>query len=237
RGGRRMLARHGPSPCGCACGLRAGREDHGQNDREAGRAHRGRLARVPARAQILASSLAGAASCARVRRQCPARGSACDGRRWSCVRASSPSRRTSTSRSSVAGACWWRSPPGPPTWVRSPAPALATALRIPKLVLVDPQGGLLAGQLRRLSFVDAHVLDALLRDGEAEWSGLGDRRALLVAVRDALQGSVESVNLCTAEGIAEELFTYVGSGTLFTRDDYCRVAPLGLDDFAQAERL
>ncbi len=118
-----------------------------------------------------------------------------------------------------------------------PAPALATALRIPKLVLVDPQGGLLAGQLRRLSFVDAHVLDTLLRDGEAEWSGLGDRRALLVAVRDALQGSVESVNLCTAEGIAEELFTYEGSGTLFTRGDYCRVAPLGLDDFAQAERL
>src|SRR5213593_4409539 len=83
-----------------------------------------------------------------------------------------------------------------------PAPALATALRIPKLVLVDPEGGLLAGQLRRLSFVDAHVLDALHRDGEAEWSGLGDRRALLVAVRAALQGSVESVTLCTAEGIA-----------------------------------
>jgi len=81
------------------------------------------------------------------------------------------------------------------------------------------------------------VLDTLLRDGEAEWSGLGDRRALLVAVRDALQGGVESVNLCTAEGIAEELFTYEGSGTLFTRGDYCRVAPLGLDDFAQAERL
>src|SRR2546428_8346329 len=118
-----------------------------------------------------------------------------------------------------------------------PAPALATALRIPKLVLVDPEGGLLAGQPRRLSFVDAHVLDTLLRDGQAEWSGLGDRRALLIAVRDALQGGVESVNLCTAEGIAEELFTYVGSGTLFTRDDYCRVAPLGLDDFAQAERL
>ncbi|HYY06328.1 MAG TPA: GNAT family N-acetyltransferase [Candidatus Limnocylindria bacterium] len=117
-----------------------------------------------------------------------------------------------------------------------PAPALATALRIPKLVLADPQGGLLAGR-QRLSFVDAHVLDTLLHQGQAEWSGLGERRALLVAVREALQGGVESVNLCTAEGIAEELFTYEGSGTLFTRDDYCRVAPLGLDDFAQAERL
>ena len=116
-----------------------------------------------------------------------------------------------------------------------PAPALATALRIPKLVLVDPEGGLLAGQPRRLSFVDANVLETLLRHGEAEWAGLGGRRGLLVAVRDALEGGVESVNLCTPEGIAEELFTYVGSGTLFTRGDYCRVAPL--DDFAQAERL
>src|SRR5207244_10883364 len=117
-----------------------------------------------------------------------------------------------------------------------PASALATALRIPKLVLVDPEGGLLAGQLRRLSFVDAHVLDTLLRDGEAEWSGLGDRRAVLVAVRDALQGGVESVNLCTPAGIAEELFTYEGAGTLFTRGDYCGVAPLGLAAFPQAAR-
>src|SRR5947208_1939520 len=101
----------------------------------------------------------------------------------------------------------------------------------------DPEGGLLAGQPRRLSFVDANVLETLLRHGEAEWAGLGGRRGLLVAVRDALEGGVESVNLCTPEGIAEELFTYVGSGTLFTRGDYCHVAPLGLDDFAQAERL
>ena len=117
------------------------------------------------------------------------------------------------------------------------APVLATALRIPKLVLVDPEGGLLAGQPRRLSFVDADVLDTLLRQGQAEWSGLGDRRALLVAVREALHAGVDSVNLCTPEGIADELFTYEGSGTLFTRGDYCRVTPLGLDDFAQAERL
>src|SRR5207245_7260202 len=32
-------------------------------------------------------------------------------------------------------------------------------------------------------------------------------------------------------------FNYTGSGTLFTRGDYCHVAPLGIDDFAQAERL
>jgi len=104
-------------------------------------------------------------------------------------------------------------------------------------VLLDPAGGLVPDASPRLSFVDANVLDTLLRHGEAEWSGLGDRRDLLVAVRDALEGGVEAVNICTLEGVADELFTYEGSGTLFTRDDYCHVAPLGLDDFAQAERL
>jgi len=119
----------------------------------------------------------------------------------------------------------------------APVVALATALRIPKLVLADPEGGLLAGWSGPLSFADANVLDTLLRQGEAEWSGLGERRALLLAVRAALDAGIEAVNLCRPEGIAEELFTYEGSGTLFTRGDYCHVARLGVDDFAQAERL
>jgi amino-acid N-acetyltransferase len=117
------------------------------------------------------------------------------------------------------------------------AVTLALLLRVPKLVLADPAGGLLADGRSPFSFVDENVLETLLREGEAEWSGLGDRRDLLVAVGEALRGGVESVNLCTPEGIAEELFTYAGSGTLFTRGDYCHVGPLGLDDFAQAERL
>jgi amino-acid N-acetyltransferase len=113
---------------------------------------------------------------------------------------------------------------------------IATALRAPKVVLIDAEGGLRAGSAR-LSFVDENVLETLLQQGQAEWSGLGSRRGLLVAVRDALDGGVESVNLCSLEGFAVELFTYDGSGTLFTPDDYCQVAPLGLDEFAQAERL
>src|SRR5258705_237470 len=61
--------------------------------------------------------------------------------------------------------------------------------------------------------------------------GLGRRRASRFEPVAPLDGAA----LACAD--AEELFTYEGSGTLFTRDDYCRVAPLGLDDFAQAERL
>jgi amino-acid N-acetyltransferase len=113
---------------------------------------------------------------------------------------------------------------------RHPA-LLATELRIPKVVLIDPGGGLRAGSAR-LSFVDENVLETVLQQGQAEWAGLGDRRTLLVAVRD-----VESVNVCTLEGVADELFTYDGSGTLFTPDDYCQIAPLGIDEYAQAERL
>jgi len=114
--------------------------------------------------------------------------------------------------------------------------AVATALRIPKVVLLDPFGGLALGK-RTLSFADENALETLLQEGEAEWAGLGDRREALAAIRRALQEGVESVNVCTPGGVARELFTYDGSGTLFTQGDYCRVEPLGIDAFAQAERL
>jgi amino-acid N-acetyltransferase len=115
--------------------------------------------------------------------------------------------------------------------------AVALELRVPKVVLLEPDGGLVAGG-SRLSFVDGHVLDTLLGQGEAEWTGLGARRPVLCAVDRALEGHVvESVNLCTPAGVAEELFSYTGSGTLFTIEDYCTVQPLGIDEFAQAERL
>jgi amino-acid N-acetyltransferase len=59
----------------------------------------------------------------------------------------------------------------------------------------------------------------------------------LAAIRNALVAGIASVNLCTLDGLARELFTYEGSGTLFTREDYCRVAPLALDDFHEVEKL
>ena len=113
---------------------------------------------------------------------------------------------------------------------------LAVELRVPKAVLVDPRGGLDA-EGGRLSFVDENVLQTILLQGQAEWSGLGDRRPLLVSVRDALERGVEQVNLCPPEGVTDELFSYTGSGTLFTEGDYTRVGPLALDEYEQAERL
>jgi N-acetylglutamate synthase-like GNAT family acetyltransferase len=116
------------------------------------------------------------------------------------------------------------------------AVTLAVELRVPKIVLVEGDGGLVASG-SRLSFVDGAVLDTLLRQGEAEWTGLGERRRLLVAVDQALEEGIESVNLCPPAAVGEELFTYTGSGTLFTIEDYMRVGRLALDEFAQAERL
>ena len=46
-----------------------------------------------------------------------------------------------------------------------------------------------------------------------------------------------SVALCPLCGLARELFTYEGCGTLFTLTDYCRVERLGIDDFYEVEKL
>lgn len=110
---------------------------------------------------------------------------------------------------------------------------IAQRLRVAKLVFVDPEGGLRRG--KRLSFVDLDELRAQL--AEPEGSLAPRRRALLQEVRAALEGGVPAVNVCTAEGLAEELFTYAGSGTLFTPGRYVQVRRLGLDDFDAAHDL
>jgi N-acetylglutamate synthase-like GNAT family acetyltransferase len=48
---------------------------------------------------------------------------------------------------------------------------------------------------------------------------------------------VTSVSLCPLAGLGQELFTYEGCGTLFTRAEYCQIEKLGLDDFHEVERL
>jgi amino-acid N-acetyltransferase len=60
---------------------------------------------------------------------------------------------------------------------------------------------------------------------------------MLEAIRAGLLHDIDSINLCSLDGLAHELFTYEGSGTLFTREDYCRVDRLALDDYAEVEKL
>ncbi len=123
------------------------------------------------------------------------------------------------------------------TWVdmATTAVRLASRLKVHKLVLVDPKGGV--GPGKPLSFLDESVLETLLEEGEAEWAGLGHRRPLIDAIRAGLLGGIPSINLCTLEGLERELYTYEGSGTLFTLEDYCRVERVGIDDFREVESL
>jgi N-acetylglutamate synthase-like GNAT family acetyltransferase len=110
-------------------------------------------------------------------------------------------------------------------------------LRIQKWVILDPRGGIFAPSGTPISFMDESMLTEVLRAGTAEWAGLQGRRKTLATVRDALRQGVQAVNLCTHAQLASELFTYEGSGTLFTLEDYCRVERLGIDDFEEVERL
>lgn len=123
------------------------------------------------------------------------------------------------------------------SWVEmaGSAVALATRLKVHKLVLADPEGGVGAG--RAISFLDESVLETLLAEGEAEWAGLGHRRPLIEAIRAGLLGGIPAINLCTLAGLASELYTYEGSGTLFTLEDYCRIERVGIDDFREVESL
>jgi N-acetylglutamate synthase-like GNAT family acetyltransferase len=111
---------------------------------------------------------------------------------------------------------------------------LAVNLRLSKLVFLDPLGGLVREDGARLSFVDLEELAGLRADPAAEVSR---RSALLGEIDAALRGGVAAVNLCTAAGLDEELFSYAGSGTLFTVGRYVDVRPLGIDDFAAASHL
>jgi len=114
---------------------------------------------------------------------------------------------------------------------------LGSRLRVHKLILTEPDGGVTGSDGKPLSFMDETMLETLLAAGQAEWAGLGERRATFTAIRAALLGGVVSVNLCSLAGVARELFTYEGSGTLFTLQDYCTVQRLGIDDFEEVERL
>ncbi len=111
---------------------------------------------------------------------------------------------------------------------------LAARLGASKMVVVDERGGLDGVQGGVRSFVNAAALGRLCRseDDVGDWSP-----AELGQCLQALNSGIGAVNLTTAEGLAEELFSYHGSGTLFTDEEYCTVARLGVEHFSEAVRL
>lgn len=101
---------------------------------------------------------------------------------------------------------------------------LATTLRVGRVILAREAGGL---GLDR-GYLTPHGLARLLPGAAPELL------PVLEAMTALLKGGVGAVSLCRLEALGQELFTYEGSGTFIARHHYCRVRPLGLDDFAQA---
>jgi len=112
---------------------------------------------------------------------------------------------------------------------------IALILGVSKLLWVDSQGPLLREDGRRHSFVDIEDLRGLLRAGLE--GANSERRALLVEIESALGAGLPAINLCTLDGFAQELFSYEGSGTLFTLQRYVATRSLSIDDFDAASDL
>jgi amino-acid N-acetyltransferase len=113
---------------------------------------------------------------------------------------------------------------------------LAVRLGVFKLVWIDRRGGLRGAAGNRHSFLHLAELRSLL---EEEGGGLvnTERLELWREVSAMLEAGLPAVNICSAEGLSEELFTYAGSGTLFTRERYMSVRRIGIDDFDAAHDL
>jgi amino-acid N-acetyltransferase len=109
--------------------------------------------------------------------------------------------------------------------------AVVSRLGIRKVVWVDAAGGLVRDGGGRDSFIDTGDLQARLA------ADADPRDALLREIASMLSSGVTAVNLCTLAGVADELFTYDGSGTLFTAEGYVDVRNLGIDDFDAAADL
>jgi N-acetylglutamate synthase-like GNAT family acetyltransferase len=112
------------------------------------------------------------------------------------------------------------------------AQEMASRLRVFKLVMLDRAGGLTDSDDETDSFVDLRQVRRALAREKAPL-----RRALIRAARRAVEDGVASVNLTTPRQVYEELFSFVGTGTLFTEQRYANVQQISIDDFEEVEAL
>jgi N-acetylglutamate synthase-like GNAT family acetyltransferase len=106
-------------------------------------------------------------------------------------------------------------------------------LGLAKLVWVEGEAVLARPDGSRLSFLNLADLEALLAsDSEPRADA-----PLLEEVRQMIAGGLPSVSICAPERLADELFTYAGSGTFFTRERAPLVRTLMVDDFDPAHDL
>jgi amino-acid N-acetyltransferase len=112
---------------------------------------------------------------------------------------------------------------------------VAERLGVFKLVWLDREGGLVDASGVRHSFVHLGELAELLAASEARPDD--PRARFWREVETTLRAGVPAVNVCSLDALDDELFSYAGSGTLFTRERYVQVRHLGIDDFDAAQDL
>lgn len=132
----------------------------------------------------------------------------------------------------------WLSDEASPGQGTDPFPARCRAavldLRLAKLVWIDARGSLQNDAGQRISLLD---LADLAGSAKPESKVSDADSPLLGEFRQLLEGGVASVNVCSLAGLADELFTYAGSGTLLAPERYLEVRGLGVDDFDAAADL
>ncbi len=98
---------------------------------------------------------------------------------------------------------------------------LASRLRVFKLLMLERSGGLLDKNGETLSFVEQSRIGRVRRQVRTR-----ARKAIVRAALDALEDGVGSVNLVAPRDVYEELFSFIGAGTLFTEMQYGFVRPV-----------
>ncbi|MBV8055850.1 MAG: GNAT family N-acetyltransferase [Deltaproteobacteria bacterium] len=112
------------------------------------------------------------------------------------------------------------------------AQQLASRLRVFKLLLLDRAGGLVDGTGNRDSFIQVGRVRGILKDVHS-----AHRRGLVRAAYHAISAGVASVSLVSPREVYEELFSYSGTGTIFTEGGYGHVRQISIEDFEEVEAL
>jgi N-acetylglutamate synthase-like GNAT family acetyltransferase len=112
------------------------------------------------------------------------------------------------------------------------AQQLASRLRVFKLLLLDRAGGLVDGAGNRHSFVQIGRVRRILKDVYS-----AHRRGLVRAAYRAIGAGVASVSLASPHEVYEELFSFGGTGTIFTEGGYGHVRQISIEDFEEVEAL
>lgn len=118
--------------------------------------------------------------------------------------------------------------------LREAALEASTRLRLFKLVRISSLAGIVDHEGRRRPFADLSELERLFT---VEVANAREQRTVLREVQRLLRAGVPCVNVCRPEALYDELFSYSGSGTLFTRERYVTVRRFGIEDYDAAEDL